>query len=690
MRLLLPCAGALLWIGAGCAHAPVSSQGRTAELLRPHAAEWLRIARLEDARPTAPHDVAELLAGLRAGSPLIRAHAARAVGRLERPALGLELAPLLHDADAAVRAAAAQALAQSVHGTREGARHRALLHAAFVARPADRALLAEPLGRVAHENIDVSRAVVQQLLPLLAGDSAARLAALRGLHFTVRQPNRRAAFDSAAVRALRGIAATHTVAQRSRSLALTILNALAAVDVATVTAALAADDATVRRDAVAAAATMTDTAAVRELLGAALRDPGPLVRYEAVRAYVRLFAGSGGCSAALAAARAASAHVALAAIDLLGTACRSVPAAAPLLDSLAAALSPAADDRWHAAAHAMVSLARVDSARAQADAAVRARLLRFTAHPNFFVRTHAALAAGVLGEEEVLRRLAADEHANVRTAAVQALARVAGHRADAVYIAQLARTDSELLIAAAAALEGSPHPGAVAALLDALDTMTALTQETSRDARLALLERVIELGGAPVAARLERALMNDIDPLLVERAAAQLEAWSYPARPAATAAPQLTFPTFDELAQLERSRVDIELYDGRRIELQLMPFDAPTNAARFARLARRGYYDGLTFHRVVPNFVIQGGSPGANEYSGDGPFTRDEVGQPNWRGTVGLSTRGRDTGDAQFYINHIDNVRLDHQYTVFAAVTGGMDAVAALSEGARIRHIRIR
>nr|MBA2669039.1 peptidylprolyl isomerase [Gemmatimonadota bacterium] len=84
----------------------------------------------------------------------------------------------------------------------------------------------------------------------------------------------------------------------------------------------------------------------------------------------------------------------------------------------------------------------------------------------------------------------------------------------------------------------------------------------------------------------------------------------------------------------------------------------------------------------------QGGSPHANEYTGDGPFSRDELGLVgNWRGTVGVSTRGRDTGDAQLFINLIDNVRLDHEYTVFAEVIEGMDAVSRMVEGARIRRV---
>ena len=84
----------------------------------------------------------------------------------------------------------------------------------------------------------------------------------------------------------------------------------------------------------------------------------------------------------------------------------------------------------------------------------------------------------------------------------------------------------------------------------------------------------------------------------------------------------------------------------------------------------------------MPNFVIQGGSPGANEYAGDGAFSRDELGLlSNQRGSVGVSTRGRDTGDAQFYVNLVDNLRLDHAYTVFGQVESGMDVVDAIVEG---------
>jgi cyclophilin family peptidyl-prolyl cis-trans isomerase len=129
---------------------------------------------------------------------------------------------------------------------------------------------------------------------------------------------------------------------------------------------------------------------------------------------------------------------------------------------------------------------------------------------------------------------------------------------------------------------------------------------------------------------------------------------------------------------------------GGSFEMRLFVDDAPASINRFVTLARAGYYNGLTVHRVEANFVIQGGSPGANEYVGADRFMRDELGlRSHERGTVGISTRGRDTGDAQIFVNLIDNWRLDHEYTVLAEVVRGMDVVDAVLEGDVIARVEI-
>ena len=126
------------------------------------------------------------------------------------------------------------------------------------------------------------------------------------------------------------------------------------------------------------------------------------------------------------------------------------------------------------------------------------------------------------------------------------------------------------------------------------------------------------------------------------------------------------------------------------MEVRLFTDEAPATAGRVVELARQGYYNGLGFWRVAPGFVLQGGSPGSNEYSGDGPFMPDELGlRGNTRGTIGLSTRGRHTGDAQIFVNLLDNPRLDHDFTVFGEITLGMDVADGILEGDVIKQVEV-
>ena len=144
------------------------------------------------------------------------------------------------------------------------------------------------------------------------------------------------------------------------------------------------------------------------------------------------------------------------------------------------------------------------------------------------------------------------------------------------------------------------------------------------------------------------------------------------------------------LALLRNATARVHMMGTGSFDVRLLVDEVPLTVARFARLARDGYYDGLTFHRVVPNFVVQGGSSGANEFMGDGPYLRDEVGlRPHLRGAISISIRGRDTGDAQIFVDLIDNPRLDHNYTVPGQVVSGMDVVDAVLEGDVIESIEI-
>ena len=663
-----------------------NSQEAIARRLRPYAAEWERLVAAEDARAATPAQLQVLMKAARSPQTELRRLAVRGLGRLERASLVDSIAPLLRDPVAAVRAEAAHALGQAVVRDSMAYIGSRLLEAFQRERNAEVvAALAETLGRARYRETGTPRTVLHALLPLLSRDPVVKLGAARGLFFLTRQPAARPTIDDAARTALLQTATATAAAQdvrarRTRTAAAAALAQAGGMTAATIDRLLNTDEAAVRREAAVALVALADTVAGRPLVMRALNDSAAAVRYDALRAYGRRY-GARGCDPILRATQDANAHVVLQAIDLLGTACPGNAEAAARLQLLAA--QDIASPRWHAPAHALVALAR------SAPESARPQLPRFAANPNLFVQMYAAMAAGLLRDAGTLRQLASDRDPNVRTAALEELNKLVGHGADSIYIASLNSDDSQVLMAAAAGLEGSSDAQAPVALLDALDRVSALKSETSRDGRVALLQRVQQLGSATLAARL-RPYLRDFDPRMANLAADILGAWTGTRPvPEPTAPPPLPRPTFAQAAELASATVVIELAEGN-VELRLLPFDAPTNAFRFARLSRAGYFNGLTLHRVAPNFVVQGGSPNANEYSGDKPFSRDELGAFNWRGTVGLSTRGRDTGDAQIYFNLIDNVRLDHDYTVLAEVVRGMDVVDRLLEGAIMRRVYVR
>ena len=114
----------------------------------------------------------------------------------------------------------------------------------------------------------------------------------------------------------------------------------------------------------------------------------------------------------------------------------------------------------------------------------------------------------------------------------------------------------------------------------------------------------------------------------------------------------------------------------------------PVTSGNFVRLAQSGFYDGLGFHRVIPNFVEQGGDPRGDGTGGSNHLVRDELSRvPHVRGTVGLATEGKDTGSSQFFFNEGWNVELDERYTVFGAVVYGFEAAEQLEVGDTMQSV---
>jgi cyclophilin family peptidyl-prolyl cis-trans isomerase len=128
----------------------------------------------------------------------------------------------------------------------------------------------------------------------------------------------------------------------------------------------------------------------------------------------------------------------------------------------------------------------------------------------------------------------------------------------------------------------------------------------------------------------------------------------------------------------------LELSNGGKVEILLRPDLAPHHVAQFQALIRRGFYNGLAFHRVIPGFMAQGGDPtGTGEGGSDLPDIKAEFTQmPFLRGTVGAArTDAPDTANSQFFIMFVPNGDLDGNYTVVGRVISGMNAVDAIAPG---------
>jgi peptidyl-prolyl cis-trans isomerase B (cyclophilin B) len=133
--------------------------------------------------------------------------------------------------------------------------------------------------------------------------------------------------------------------------------------------------------------------------------------------------------------------------------------------------------------------------------------------------------------------------------------------------------------------------------------------------------------------------------------------------------------------------------DRGSIELQLFPENAPKTVNNFVFLAREGFYDGVSFHRVINNFMIQGGDPTGTGRGGPGYNFEDETRnnpQKHETGTLSMANAGPNTNGSQFFITHSPQPHLNGKHTVFGKVIKGMDVVNAIRQGDKMNHITIR
>ena len=316
--------------------------------------------------------------------------------------------------------------------------------------------------------------------------------------------------------------------------------------------------------------------------------------------------------------------------------------------------------------------------------------------PHWSVRASMATLLGTLNQDVALPRLNAmlgDQDQRVIPAVLGALTRLKAPNAAEVLLERLKADDAVVRTAAANGLAELKPPQGPAALSEAY---TFGQRDTTYIARAAALSALAKYGAAVAMPPLGTAL-TDKDWAVRVRAVALMRELDRDAadqaettiRPAPTTVTTAVYSN----PGVTNPNVSLQVYidtDRGTIQVELAMLDAPLTVDSFITLARKGYFNGLSIHRVVPNFVVQDGDPRGDGEGGPGYTIRDELNQRSYlRGTIGMALDWRDTGGSQFFITHSPQPHLDAKYTVFGRVVAGMDVVDKIQQWDVIRRIRV-
>ncbi|MGW8957817.1 peptidylprolyl isomerase [Paenibacillus sp. NPDC055715] len=141
---------------------------------------------------------------------------------------------------------------------------------------------------------------------------------------------------------------------------------------------------------------------------------------------------------------------------------------------------------------------------------------------------------------------------------------------------------------------------------------------------------------------------------------------------------------------MKKGRIDLE--NGGIVEIDFFPKEAPNTVANFEKLANSGYYNGLSFHRVIPGFVAQGGCPNGTGTGGPGYMIDCETATnttKHGKGVLSMAHAGRNTGGSQFFICYAPQPHLDGVHTVFGQVTKGMEFIDAVKQGDKMKEVKV-
>jgi HEAT repeat protein/cyclophilin family peptidyl-prolyl cis-trans isomerase len=284
-----------------------------------------------------------------------------------------------------------------------------------------------------------------------------------------------------------------------------------------------------------------------------------------------------------------------------------------------------------------------------------------------------------------------DPDPRVIPSVLAALVSLRAPKVDAVLLEHLTDDDPVVRMSAAAGLGELKSPGGPRALAEAYRFGQRDATYVARAAALGALAKY----GAAAALPLLKEAFTDKDWAVRVRAAALARELDPSIDAASGIRPAPTGRTRDAYASpsLVSPAVSPHVYietDKGTIRVELAVLDAPLTTDTFLTLVRKGFFNGLAIHRVVPNFVVQDGDPRGDGEGGPGFTIRDEPnGLPYLRGTVGVALDWADTGGSQFFITTSPQPHLDDRYTVFGHVVAGMEVVDRLQQWDAIKQVQV-
>jgi len=634
--------------------------------------KWRQLVALEDSRSS---DFPAICGFLRDDNPAIRARAALALARLQEVCTADSLGRCLTDSETGVRKMAAFALGQiglslKLRGdTTANAAERHLLSA--LAEENDlvvRSKLVDALGRAG------SRVSVPTLLQLTRGQNAK--------------------LQAEAIQSL-GMLAYWNCADPA--IALELVEFLCSPDAAV-------------RWKTAYALMRLKNESIRTSLTEALIDTEPLVRSYAARALGELPNRSivPNLVASLTASDWRVRVNALRAIERIGDSTAAV-SIIPLLSDPSehvqrTAISALGTLKAKLAIEKLMEIGRTDQPVLQGEAVVSlAQLSPADVLPliealhtseSVYLRRQVARALGLIDHPQsysLLLRLLNDPDVGVRVNAIESVGSI-GMRERRREVVQLFRAKLKNPdIAEATVIAQLCANSKIDELVTELTTAYGqFTYPDGIEPRTAIIQTLGELKVESAPPLLQNALGDEFE--VIRMAAAQslktISGRDYPIPNRGASETILPAAKYAALG-LKKVQATIETNRGL-IGVELFPLDAPFTVANFIRLAEEGFYDGVIFHRVVSDFVIQAGCPRGDGWGGPGHAIRCEINPRKYdRGTLGMALAGKDTGGSQFFITHSQQPHLDGRYTVFGQVVYGMEIVDHIQPFDRILKICI-